>query len=62
MFYLCETYGMPLNEMERRYDGYDLSDEVSLLNPKSVVSSIECKKMANYWSTTCCSWASTTTR
>ena len=56
--YLCETYGMPFDEMERWYDGYDLSDEVSLLNPKSVVSSIERKKMANYWSTTCCSWAS----
>ena len=49
---LCETYGMPFNEMERWYDGYDLSDEVSLLNPKSVVSSIDRKKMANYWSTT----------
>ncbi len=50
--YLCETYGMPFDDMERWYDGYDLSDEVSLLNPKSVVSAIERKKMANYWSTT----------
>ena len=49
---LCGKYGMPFDEMERWYDGYDLSDEVSLLNPKSVVSSIERKKMANYWSTT----------
>ena len=49
---LCGKYGMPFDDMERWYDGYDLSDEVSLLNPKSVVSSIERKKMANYWSTT----------
>ncbi len=49
---LCDKYGMPFDEMERWYDGYDLSDDVSLLNPKSVVSSISRKRMGNYWSAT----------
>jgi hypothetical protein len=49
---LCEQYGCDFAEIERWYDGYRLSDEVSLFNPKSVTSSISRKRMGSYWSAT----------
>jgi hypothetical protein len=49
---LCEQYGCNFAEFERWYDGYKLSDEVSLFNPKSVTSSISRKRMGSYWSAT----------
>ena len=49
---LCEQYGCDFAEFERWYDGYRLSDEVSLFNPKSVSSSISRKRMGSYWSAT----------
>ena len=49
---LCEQYGCDFAEFERWYDGYKLSDEVSLFNPKSVTSSISRKRMGSYWSAT----------
>ena len=49
---LCEQYGCDFAEFERWYDGYRLSDEVSLFNPKSVTSSISRKRMGSYWSAT----------
>ncbi|MEE1542985.1 MAG: AAA family ATPase, partial [Paludibacteraceae bacterium] len=49
---LCEQYGCDFAEFERWYDGYRLSDEVSLFNPKSVTSSISRKRMDSYWSAT----------
>ncbi|MBO5988253.1 MAG: AAA family ATPase, partial [Paludibacteraceae bacterium] len=49
---LCEQYGCDFAEFQRWYDGYRLSDEVSLFNPKSVTSSISRKRMGSYWSAT----------
>ena len=49
---LCEQYGSDFAEFQRWYDGYRLSDEVSLFNPKSVISSISRKRMGSYWSAT----------
>jgi len=49
---LCEQYGCDFAEFQRWYDGYKLSEEVSLLNPKSVTSSISRKRMGSYWSAT----------
>lgn len=49
---LCEQYGRDFAEYERWYDGYRLSDEVSLFNPRSVVTSITRKRMDSYWSQT----------
>ena len=49
---LCEEYGRDYDEYKRWYDGYKLSDEVSLYNPKSVTTSISRKRMSGYWSAT----------
>ena len=49
---LCEQYGCDFAEFQRWYDGYRLSEEVSLFNPKSVTTSISRKRMGNYWSAT----------
>lgn len=49
---LCEEYGRDYAEYKRWYDGYKLSDEVSLYNPKSVTTSINRKRMSGYWSAT----------
>ncbi|MBP5422436.1 MAG: AAA family ATPase [Paludibacteraceae bacterium] len=49
---LCKQYGCDFAEFQRWYDGYKLSEEVSLLNPKSVTSSISRKRMGSYWSAT----------
>ena len=49
---LCEQYGCDFAEFRRWYDGYKLSDEVSLFNPKSVTSAISRKRMNSYWSAT----------
>ncbi|MCQ2219457.1 MAG: AAA family ATPase, partial [Paludibacteraceae bacterium] len=49
---LCKEYGRDYAEYEHWYDGYKLDDEVSLLNPQSVVTSILRKKMDSFWSAT----------
>lgn len=49
---LCEQYGCDFAEFQRWYDGYELSDEVSLFNPKSVTTSISRRRMGSYWSAT----------
>ena len=49
---LCNQYGCDFKEFERWYNGYKLSDKVSLFNPKSVVSAIIRKRMDSYWSAT----------
>ena len=49
---LCAQYGRDFDEFERWYDGYKLNDEVSLFNPKSVVSSIMRNNIDCYWSST----------
>ncbi|MCQ2191267.1 MAG: ATP-binding protein [Paludibacteraceae bacterium] len=49
---LCAQYGCDFSEFERWYDGYKLSDQVSLFNPKSVTTAIIRKRMSSYWSAT----------
>ncbi|MCQ2235221.1 MAG: ATP-binding protein [Paludibacteraceae bacterium] len=49
---LCAQYDRDFDEFERWYDGYKLNDEVSLFNPKSVVSSIMRNNIDCYWSST----------
>ena len=49
---LCEKYGMDSDECFRWYDGYRMSDTVSVCNPLSVVTSILDREFDSYWSTT----------
>lgn len=48
---LCEKYEMSFEETKRWYDGYDLKD-MSIYNPRSVVTAIISHDYDNYWSKT----------
>ena len=49
---LCEKHNMPMEDLERWYDGYSIGDEPSMFNPSSVMKAIAKRKCQNYWSTT----------
>lgn len=49
---LYEEYGMDFEEAKRWYDGYHLSEDLHIYNPKSVVDSVRRKKIGNYWTST----------
>lgn len=49
---LCEEYDMDISEMQSWYDGYHFDNNISIYNPKSVVSSLELRKYGNYWNKT----------
>ena len=49
---LCEKHDMPLEDLEKWYDGYSIGDEPSMFNPSSVMKAIDCGKCENYWATT----------
>ena len=48
---LCEKYNMPLDEIKKWYDGYNLMG-VSIYNPRSVVMSMTGGYFSNYWTST----------
>lgn len=49
---LCKEYGMDYDECRRWYDGYRLSDTVSVYSPKSMVSAMLSNEYGNYWTKT----------
>ncbi len=49
---LCNKYEMDISEMQSWYDGYRFDNNISIYNPKSVVSSLELRKYGNYWNKT----------
>jgi len=49
---LCQKYSMDYNECLRWYDGYRLNKDVSVCNPKAVVTAMMDNEFANYWSNT----------
>ena len=49
---LCLKYNMDYNEMKQWYDGYHMTEHLSTLSPRSVVSSLIRNKFGNYWTST----------
>lgn len=49
---LCERYSMDFDECKRWYDGYELTKEISVYNPKSVVEAMQRHRYSSYWSIT----------
>ncbi len=49
---LCKAYNMDYNECQRWYDGYRLSKEISVCNPKSVVAAMMQHVFRSHWSMT----------
>ena len=49
---LAERHGMDFDELEKWYDGYQIGDELSIFNPHSVMSAVECNYCENYWAAT----------
>lgn len=49
---LYEEYNMDFEEAKRWYDGYHLTENLHIYNPKSVVDSIRRRKIGNYWTST----------
>ncbi len=48
---LCGRYEMPMDEIKRWYDGYNV-DGISIYNPQSVVEALLRKSFNNYWTQT----------
>jgi hypothetical protein len=52
---LCKKYDMDIAEMESWYNGYKLynfNNDISIYNPKSVVTAIRRRRFAGYWNQT----------
>ena len=49
---LCQKYNMDYNIMKEWYDGYQMTEELSVYNHRSVVFSLIDRKYENYWSVT----------
>lgn len=49
---LCTQYNMAYDKINRWYDGYILTKDLHIYNPKSVIDSILRKQIANYWTRT----------
>ena len=49
---LCIKYDVSFEMMKQWYDGYQLTKEISVFSPRSVVASIIRKKFDNYWTST----------
>ena len=49
---LCKKYKMDFGETKRWYDGYKLTNEISIYNPKAVVEAMTRKRFDVYWSQT----------
>lgn len=49
---LYNKYDMDFAQAKRWYDGYHLTENLHIYNPKSVVDSIRRKRIASYWTST----------
>ena len=49
---LCKKYNMDYEKMKDWYDGYRMTDDLSVYNHRSVVYALMDRKYENYWSTT----------
>lgn len=49
---LYQTYNMGFEKAQNWYDGYILSGDLHIYNPKSVVDSIRRRRIGNYWTNT----------
>lgn len=49
---LCNTYQADFQEMKHWYDGYLLSENLHIYNPKSVVDALLRRRFSNYWTGT----------
>jgi hypothetical protein len=49
---LYEEYDMDFEQAKEWYNGYELGENLSIYNPKSVVDSIRRKRIGNYWTST----------
>ena len=49
---LCEKYDMDYDECLRWYDGYKMSDTISVCNPLSIVTAVLDREFDSYWSAT----------
>ncbi|MCR5569081.1 MAG: ATP-binding protein [Paludibacteraceae bacterium] len=49
---LCEKYHVDFDECLRWYDGYQMSDNVKVCNPLSVINTLTSGEFDNYWLTT----------
>ena len=49
---LCLKYNMDYSKMKQWYDGYQISNDISVYNHRSVVYALMDRKYENYWSST----------
>jgi hypothetical protein len=49
---LCEQYDISFESMKSWYNGYNIGNNLSVYNPRSVVQSIKKRNFANYWTGT----------
>ena len=49
---LCLKYNMDYDTMKQWYDGYQMSDDLSVYNHRSVVCALMDRKYENYWTST----------
>ena len=49
---LCKRFKMDYGETKRWYDGYQLTEDISIYNPKAVVESMRRKRFSVYWTQT----------
>ena len=49
---LCIQYDVNYETMKEWYDGYHITNDISIFSPRSVVSSIIRKQFGNYWTST----------
>jgi hypothetical protein len=49
---LCNQYDMSFETMKAWYNGYNIGDNLSIYNPRSVVYALTDKKYGNYWTGT----------
>jgi len=48
---LCSKYSMPIEEIRKWYDGYEVNG-IKVFNPRSVVRSMMSHKLGSYWTST----------
>ena len=49
---LAEKHSMDFDELEKRYDGYQIGDEHSIFNPNSVMMAVRSRRCRSYWAST----------
>ena len=49
---LAEKHGMDFDELVKRYDGYQIGDEMSMFNPNSVMQALRSRRCRSFWAST----------